>query len=110
MKEKVLYVLLGVLFVNALWGWVQKTDIPNYDFLRTEHTKIRNEIKELNNTNNELTNDIKRLKKSIGVKDSIIENADSNTLDVLFDDFFNRTRRQPPMLHSRTIENFIEIR
>ncbi len=101
MKNKILYIILGLLFINALYGWIKKEDVMNFDYLRTEHSKIRNEIKVLNTKLIKYDKDIKRIKNKMGVKDSIIENANNTTLDSLFDDFFNRTRGQSALFHVR---------
>ena len=111
MKQWIMYVVFGVLLLGNVVAWMKNTDnVPNIDFLRSAHSEIRKEIRELQTKIIEYDEDIFRIKRAIITKDSVIDDADSDALDGMFDDFFNRTRRQPPMLHSRRVQNLIEVR
>lgn len=111
MRKWTPHVIIVVLLVFNIVGCLKKSDnVPNYEFLRSAHSEIREEIRELQTKIIEYDTDIFRIKRAIITKDSVIDNADSDALDGMFDDFFNRTRRQPPMLHSRRVKNLIEIR
>ena len=91
MKDKILYILLGLLFVNALFSWWQKSDnTPDYEFLRTQHTRIRNEIRELQTIIIQYDEDIFRIKREMVKTDSNILHADAKQLDSLFTVFFGR--------------------
>lgn len=93
MKDKILYIIIGVLFVIVIVVvvWAKKSDnVIDYGILKSEHTRIRKEMRELQTKIIKYDDDIFRIKREMVKNDSSILNADSKQLDSLFADFFDR--------------------
>ena len=91
-QQKIVYIILGLLFINALWSWVQKDEGLDYGYFKAEHNRLRKELQILDSTLNKQSNDIYNIKARIINKDSIIDKASPGELDSLFIEFFIRTR------------------
>ena len=90
-------ILLVLLAISVGYIWLNKSE-PNYEYLKTEHTRIRTELKALGETLKTQDYEINRLKKEMSKSDSIILNATEPELDRLFSTFFDRTRFRPLLL------------
>ena len=92
-KEKILYLIILILCFNGMFSWFKpdKTGV-DYGIYQTERDSLLNELKTLDEKLQKNNNEIQSIKKYMVSKDSIIENADSDQLDSLFDDFFTRAR------------------
>ena len=92
MKDKIVWIILGLFFINFMWNFLKTEDVKNYNYLRTEYNKLQDELKDLNTKLIKQDDKIFRIQREMVYSDSLIDGASIAELDSLFDVFFSTVR------------------